>query len=95
MKAVVLQANHEIAVEEVPEPEPVEFPVQELAMRGIRLSMGLGDLTYGDRLMGLVASGRVSLKEMATRTFPLSEAPAAYDLFENHKEECIKVLLAP
>lgn len=76
-------------------PEPVEFPAQELAMRGIRLSMGLGDLTYGDRLMGLVASGRVSLKEMATRTFPLSEAPAAYDLFENHKEECIKVLIAP
>lgn len=23
------------------------------------------------------------------------EAPAAYDLFENHKEECIKVLIAP
>jgi threonine dehydrogenase-like Zn-dependent dehydrogenase len=76
-------------------PGPVEFPAQELAMRGIRLSMGLGDLTFGDRLMALVASGRVSLKEMATRTFPLSEAPAAYDLFENHKEECVKVLIEP
>jgi threonine dehydrogenase-like Zn-dependent dehydrogenase len=74
---------------------PVEFPAQELSMHGIRLSMGLGDLTYGERLMSLVASGRVSLKEMATRTFPISEARAAYDLFENHKDECIKVLIEP
>ena len=76
-------------------PAPVEFPAQTLGMRGISLSMGLGDLTFGGRLMALVASGRVSLKEIATRIFPLSEAPAAYDLFENHKEECIKVLIEP
>lgn len=76
-------------------PEPVSFPAQEMTMQGIHLSMGLGDLTCGEKLMGLLDSGRVSLKEMATRTFPLADALDAWELFENHKEECIKVLIEP
>lgn len=47
------------------------------------------------QLMGLVETGRVDLSPLTTHVFPLAEALEAYDLFENHKEQCIKVLLKP
>jgi threonine dehydrogenase-like Zn-dependent dehydrogenase len=76
-------------------PGPVEFPLHEMGFYGVRLSMGLGDPSFMTPLMGLVESGRVNLAALATHAFPLGKALEAYDLFENHKDECIKVLLKP
>jgi alcohol dehydrogenase len=75
--------------------EAVEFPVQELIYRGIRLTMGLGNLTHVPRLMKLVERGRVDLRALGTHVFALEDAVAAYDLFENHKDSCLKVFLRP
>jgi alcohol dehydrogenase len=74
---------------------PVELRTQVLCGYGITISMGLGNISRMSRLMGLVAEGRVNLAPLATHTFPLDKAMEAYDLFENHKEECVKVLLKP
>ena len=76
-------------------PGPVAFPLQELALSGLRLSMGLGNLSRMNQLMALLESGRVDLSPLVTQVFALDEALEAYDLFENHKEKCIKVLLKP
>lgn len=76
-------------------PTPVEFPIHEMVGYGVRMFMGLGSPAHMGKLMALVESGRVNLAPIATHTFPLDKALEAYDLFENHKEECIKVLLAP
>jgi alcohol dehydrogenase len=76
-------------------PTPVEFPLNEMAFYGVRMSMGLATLAHMERLMGLVASGKVDLAPLATHTFALDDAVEAYDLFENHKEQCLKVLLKP
>ncbi|MCL5736963.1 MAG: alcohol dehydrogenase catalytic domain-containing protein [Actinobacteria bacterium] len=75
--------------------QPVEFPVHQLIYRGIRLTMGLGNLVHVPKLMKLVEHGRVDLSALGTHTFPLEDAVAAYDLFENHKDECLKVFLRP
>jgi threonine dehydrogenase-like Zn-dependent dehydrogenase len=45
--------------------------------------------------MSLLETGRIDLAPLATHIFPLDEALEAYDLFENHKDQCIKVLLKP
>jgi alcohol dehydrogenase len=45
--------------------------------------------------MNLLENGRLDLSSLITHHFPLSEAMEAYDLFENHKNECIKVMLRP
>ena len=74
---------------------PVEFPIHMLCVYGVRLSMGLGNLSKMDQLMGLVETGRIDLAPMATHTFSLEDALEAYDLFENHKDKCLKVLLKP
>lgn len=74
-------------------PTPVEFPVNEMSFYGVQLKMGLGNLTRMTKLMGLLEKGRVDLKPLATHSFSLDDALEAYDLFENHKETCLKVLL--
>jgi alcohol dehydrogenase len=76
-------------------PNPVEIPLDVLCHYGIRLSMGLGNLSRMSYLMGLVESGRVDLSPLVTHTFDLDRAVEAYDLFENHKDSCLKVLLKP
>jgi threonine dehydrogenase-like Zn-dependent dehydrogenase len=74
---------------------PVELPLQQLAISGLRLSMGLGNLGRMNQLMALLESGRVDLSPLVTHSFSLHDALEAYDLFENQKEKCIKVLLKP
>lgn len=76
-------------------PGPVELPVHELGFYGIKLSMGLGNLYRMPQLMGLVEAGRLDPQPLATHTFALADALGAYDLFENRKDECLKVLLKP
>ena len=76
-------------------PGPVDFPLQNLAITGLRLSIGLGNLSRMNQLMSIIESGRVDLSPLVTQTFALDDALEAYDLFENQKEKCIKVLLKP
>lgn len=76
-------------------PSPVQLPIQELVYYGVQISMGLGNVARMDQLMGLLETGRVDLKPLATHRFALADALAAYDLFENHKDQCVKVLLTP
>jgi 2-desacetyl-2-hydroxyethyl bacteriochlorophyllide A dehydrogenase len=76
-------------------PTPVEFPLQELSFYGVRISMGLGNLSHMGQLMGLLESGKVDLNPLITHTFSLNDAMQAYDLFENQKDKCLKVLLKP
>ena len=73
--------------------EAVTLPVHELAFHGVQISMGLGNLSRMDQLMGLVETGRVDLSPLATHHFDLNNALEGYDLFENRKNECIKVLI--
>ncbi|WP_028321859.1 zinc-dependent alcohol dehydrogenase [Desulfatiglans anilini] len=76
-------------------PAPVEFPLNELAYYGVRINMGLGSLAHMPQLMGLLEAGRVDLTPLATHSFALEDAVEAYDLFENRKDACIKVILKP
>jgi len=76
-------------------PGPVEIPMDVLCHYGIRLSMGLANLSRMSYLMSLVESGHVDLTPMITHRFDLDRALEAYDLFENHKDRCLKVLLKP
>jgi len=74
---------------------PVQLPIQELVYHGVQISMGLGNLSRVNELMGLVEAGRVDLTPLATHSFALEDALEAYDLFENHRDKCVKVLLKP
>lgn len=75
--------------------EPVVLPIQELILRGIHVVMSFGNLSHVPRLMRLVEHGRVDLRPLVTHSFALDDAVEAYDLFEHHKDQCLKVLLRP
>jgi alcohol dehydrogenase len=76
-------------------PAPVEIPLHELCLYGVKISMGLGSPSANDKIMGLVEGGRIQPGPLATHVFPLDSAIEAYELFEYHKEDCVKVLLEP
>lgn len=75
--------------------EPVQLGLPILGLSGARISVGLGNLGHMRRLMDLLASGRLDLSPLVTHSFPLSQAMEAYELFEHHKDKCIKVMLKP
>jgi alcohol dehydrogenase len=73
----------------------VEIPLNELVYHGVNIYMGLGNLGRMSALMRLLSRRRVDLKCLVTHEFPLLDAEAAYWLFAEQKEDCIKVLLKP
>ncbi|MCB2188254.1 MAG: alcohol dehydrogenase catalytic domain-containing protein [Deltaproteobacteria bacterium] len=75
--------------------EPAELNLPILGLSGVRISMGLGNLGHMRMLMNLLATGRLDLSPLITHRFPLAEAMEAYELFEHHKDQCIKVMLKP
>ncbi|MFH1034654.1 MAG: alcohol dehydrogenase catalytic domain-containing protein [Pseudomonadota bacterium] len=75
--------------------QKVNFPLGKMAAHGLNLSMGLGSLLHMERLMGLLVCGRLDLQPLVSHVFGLEQALEAYDLFENHKDQCLKVLLKP
>lgn len=74
-------------------PGSFELPLQMLGLYGFRLSMGLANLAYMNQLMAMVENGNVNLSDFCTHTFPLDQAMEAYELFEQHKDQCLKVML--
>jgi threonine dehydrogenase-like Zn-dependent dehydrogenase len=74
---------------------PVEFPIQELLYQGVRISIGLGYVGRTKALLNLVEYKQIDLSPLVTHTFSLDDAVEAYDLFENHQDRCMKVLLKP
>jgi threonine dehydrogenase-like Zn-dependent dehydrogenase len=47
------------------------------------------------RLLNVIASGRVDLRPLVTHRFGLDEIEAAYDLFANQRDGVLKVAIAP
>ena len=73
--------------------QAVTLPIHELAFHGVGITMGLGNLSHMDPLMALVEKGVIDLTPLATHEVGLDAALEGYDLFENQKDACIKVLI--
>lgn len=50
---------------------------------------------YAELLLPEVQAGRVDISPVVTHTFDLEEGVEAYELFDSHKDSCVKVLLQP
>lgn len=75
--------------------------VPDLAMgpamnKGLTFKMGQTHVQkYLPKLMEMVEQEVIDLSFMITHTVPLSEAPAAYQMFNEKKDDCVKVVLKP
>jgi threonine dehydrogenase-like Zn-dependent dehydrogenase len=72
------------------------FPLGQAFDKGLTLRMGQAPVqAYIDKLFALVQEGKVTLDDIITHRLPLSEAPHAYEIFNNKEDDCLKVVLQP
>jgi S-(hydroxymethyl)glutathione dehydrogenase/alcohol dehydrogenase len=72
------------------------FPLHQIFDKGIKIRAGQAPVhKYIDMLENLVASGKITLNDIITHRLPLSEAPKAYEIFNDKKDNCVKVILKP
>lgn len=74
---------------------PVEIPIHTLITKNIAIKMGLADLIYMRKLLGLIQAGKMDLTPMITHTLPLAEGVHAYEIFDKKLDRVIKVILKP
>lgn len=72
------------------------FPLGQIFDKGLRLAFGQAPAQkYIDELMRWVEEGKIVLNDIITHRLPLSEAPDAYQIFSDKKDDCVKVVLKP
>lgn len=72
------------------------FPVHRIFDKGITIKQGQAPvLNYIDHLIELVKTEKVVLDDIISHTLPLSEVSHAYKIFDEKKDDCIKVVLKP
>jgi threonine dehydrogenase-like Zn-dependent dehydrogenase len=73
-----------------------KIPIGALMNKGLTLKTGQTHvMRYLPKLMDLVEQGKVDPSYVITHKMPLSDAPKAYEMFKNHDDGCIKVVLNP
>lgn len=72
------------------------FPLHQIFDKGIQLRAGQAPVhNYIDQLIGLVQQGKIRLDDIITHKLPLGEAAHAYEIFNEKKDNCVKVILKP
>ena len=72
------------------------FPIGQWIDKGLRIKGGQAPVhKYIDQLMRLISEGRIRTDDIITHPLPLEKAPHAYRVFNDKKENCVKVVLKP
>jgi S-(hydroxymethyl)glutathione dehydrogenase/alcohol dehydrogenase len=72
------------------------FPWGQIFEKGVTLRQGQAPVhNYIDELMQLVEAEKVRLDDVITHVLPLKDAAYAYEIFNERKDNCIKVILKP
>jgi threonine dehydrogenase-like Zn-dependent dehydrogenase len=73
-----------------------KFPLGVAFAKGLTFKMGQTHMQrYLRPLLERVQAGDIDLRGIITHTVPLHDAPYAYDIFKEKKDNCIKVVLKP
>ena len=73
-----------------------KFPLGQIFDKGISIYFGQAPVQkYIDELIDWVASRKIKLNDIITHRVPLGEAPHAYEIFKNKKDDCVKVVMRP
>ncbi|MDQ0880448.1 threonine dehydrogenase-like Zn-dependent dehydrogenase [Peribacillus sp. V2I11] len=72
------------------------FPLGNLFERNINLKMGQAPVIhYMPKLFDKITAGEFDPTEIISHKVPLEKASEAYQIFNDHQDECIKVVLKP
>lgn len=72
------------------------FPLGDFFARNITLKMGQCPAhTYVDRILNLIKVGKFDATDIITHRLSLDKGEHAYEIFDEKKDNCIKVVLKP
>ncbi len=72
------------------------FPMFLAYLRDLTFKIGACPAkNYLAKLLSMIEGGKLGPTVMLTHSLPMEEAPHGYDIFANHKESCVKVVLKP
>ncbi|MCO1603423.1 alcohol dehydrogenase [Desulfosporosinus nitroreducens] len=73
--------------------KPQILEMQNLWIQNITLKMGLVKANHIPELIDLIKEGKLNMKPLITHTIPLSQVAEGYDIFEQRRDNAIKVVL--
>ncbi|PAE24850.1 zinc-dependent alcohol dehydrogenase [Bacillus sp. 7894-2] len=72
------------------------FPLEEFFSRNVTIKMGQAPVVhYMPELFEKITNKEFDPKSIITHQIPLQEADRAYKIFNDHEDDCIKVILKP
>jgi alcohol dehydrogenase len=72
------------------------FPLGKWFDKCISVKAGQAPVhNYIDMLMGLVVSGKITANDIITHRLMLKDVAHAYKIFNNHEDDCLKVVMTP
>jgi S-(hydroxymethyl)glutathione dehydrogenase/alcohol dehydrogenase len=73
-----------------------DFPLGLMVDKALRVRAGQAPVhNYIDHLLSLIQKGAVRIDDIISHIMPLSDAPLGYQLFNERKDNCVKVVLKP
>lgn len=73
--------------------KPQILEMNKLWIRNITIKMGLVKCNHIPELIDLIKEGKLNMKPLITHTLPLSQVAEGYDIFEQRRDNAIKVVL--
>jgi S-(hydroxymethyl)glutathione dehydrogenase / alcohol dehydrogenase len=72
------------------------FPISQIFDKGLKIYSGQALVhQYIDELISWLETDRIRLDDIITHRLPLAEAPHGYEIFNEKKENCVKIVLSP
>jgi S-(hydroxymethyl)glutathione dehydrogenase / alcohol dehydrogenase len=72
------------------------FPIGQIFDKGLKIYSGQALVhRYIDELISWLEKDRIRLNDIITHRLPLAEAPHGYEIFNEKKESCVKIVLSP
>ena len=73
--------------------KPQILEMQNLWIQNITIKMGLVKANNIPELIDLIKEGKLNMKPLITHTLPLSKVAEGYDIFEERRDNAVKVVL--
>ncbi|MDQ1429651.1 MAG: hypothetical protein QOF40_253 [Actinomycetota bacterium] len=90
----IVRAGGTVSIPSVYLQESVDLPWGDFWLKGVTFMMGVTHFTNTmDEVMALIRAGKLNPSRMVSHRMPLSEAPAAYELFSSREAQ--KIILDP
>lgn len=72
------------------------FPLGKCFDKGLSLKTGQALVhNHIDQLMNYIVEGKIKANDIITHRLSLSDVSKAYKIFNNHEEDCVKVVMTP